>query len=280
MDGGEESALPVGDAGSGTLPAGLEDHEGRQVLGLGPQAVADPGTHAGLPGPRRAGVAEDLRRPVVEVVGGDGGDERQVVDDGRGVRKALGEGLPRLPVSFELPFRTQKPRLLLGEEVHEGEALVLQEGIGNRFAVEFLKFRLVVEEIQLAGPSHHVEIDDVSDFGRKMGVPGRQGVRQVRLPGQKPAVAEQGGQRNLSQSQGAAAEEMSPGLRKKPGSVALHGVHSRVMNSSRFRSTLERRVQAASSFGSSSSESSESKDRASRGCCARSFLWRSRNRFN
>ena len=280
MDGGEKAALPVGDAGSGTLPAGLEDHEGGQVLGLGSQAVADPGTHAGAPRPRRPGVAEDLGRPVVEVVGGDGGDERQVVDDGRGVGKALGDGLARLAVRFELPFRTQKPGLLFGEEVHESEALVLQEGIGKWLAVQFPELRLVVEEIQLAGSSHHVEIDDVSDFGGEMGIPGRQGIRQIRFPGEEPPVTEKGGQGDLSQTEGATAEKVPPCLRKMPGFVALHGVHSRVMNSSRFRSTLERRVQAASSCGSSSSDSRESNDRASRGRRARSCLWWFRKRFN
>ena len=51
----------------------------------------------------------------------------------------------------------------------------------------------MVEEIQLAGSSHHVEIDDVSDIGGEMGIPGRQGVRQVRFPGQEPPVTEKGG---------------------------------------------------------------------------------------
>ena len=109
-----------------------------------------------------------------------------------------GDGLARLAVTFELPFRAQKPGLLFSEEIHESEALVLQEGIGKRLAVQFPELRLVVEEIQLAGPSHHVEIDDVSDFGREMGIPGRQGVRPVRFSGQKAAVTEKGGQGDLS----------------------------------------------------------------------------------
>ena len=94
---GQEPAGPVQRAPARPSPARLQHHESRQVLGFASDAVADPGTHAGMTEDRSAGVHHHLGRRVVEVVGVDRLDEGKVVDDTGGVREAVGHPAPDWP---------------------------------------------------------------------------------------------------------------------------------------------------------------------------------------
>ena len=48
-----------------------EDDEGWQIVRLAAETIAQPGTHARMPGDRVPGVDENLRRCVIELVGVD-----------------------------------------------------------------------------------------------------------------------------------------------------------------------------------------------------------------
>ena len=53
---------------------------------------------------------------------------------------------------------------LFGEGVHEGEALAFEEFFRSGFGIVLNEFGLVVEELELAGPTGLEEVDDVVDL--------------------------------------------------------------------------------------------------------------------
>ena len=89
--------------------------------------------------------------------------------DRRYVRQQVRDPGAALAVLLEFPLGAQQLRRLLGERVHEGEALARHQRIGNRLAVVFLELRLVVEQFELAGPAGHEQVDDVLRLRRKVG---------------------------------------------------------------------------------------------------------------
>ena len=90
VNGREEAAGPVGGAAA-DAGAGGHDHECGKVLGFAAEAVDGPGTEAGTARLSEAGVEEDLGGRVIELVGFDGANDADVVDDFGKVREGLGE---------------------------------------------------------------------------------------------------------------------------------------------------------------------------------------------
>ena len=60
---------------------GAHDDESRQILGLGSETVDHPGAQTWAAGLGESGVKENLRRSVVELVGANGTDQADVIDD-------------------------------------------------------------------------------------------------------------------------------------------------------------------------------------------------------
>src|SRR5262249_61470521 len=68
--------------------------------------------------------------------------------------------------------------------VHGGQALPAAAGVGQVLVVPVEHLRLVVEEVELAGPADHVQVDDVLGLGREVGLRQGRGV-----PGVRPGCA-------------------------------------------------------------------------------------------
>src|SRR5262249_19767537 len=122
----------------------------------------------------------------------------------------------------------------------EREALVLDERFRRRLATQLVELRLVIEQLQLARAAGHEQEDHALGLRREVRLLRRQ---RVRVSGEYFAVAQQRSQAQRAQSQGTLTEEMPPRLQER--GIDGHGSHSRVMNSSRFRSTRARADQAA-----------------------------------
>ncbi len=66
---------------------------------------------------------------------------------------------PDWPCLRKLADGPQQLGMLFREDVHERESAALDERVGDRLAAIFLKLRLVVEELELAGTAGHEQID-------------------------------------------------------------------------------------------------------------------------
>ena len=132
--------------------------------------------------------------------------------------------MPALAVLLELAARAQQLRLLLGERVHEREALALQKRIGRGLAVVFLQLRLVVEQLELARAARHEQIDDVVDCAAgseacSRPVPSRakQSSAQGHLAHTHTAVAEELASRSHLQQSIFGVIAFIPSSRNRPG---------------------------------------------------------------
>ena len=66
--------------------------------------------------------------------------------------------------------------MLFREDIHEREPPALDERVRNRLAAELLKLGLVVEQLELARPAGHEQVDHALGPGRKMAGPRRERV--------------------------------------------------------------------------------------------------------
>ena len=157
---------------AGEPAPGEQDHEPRQVLVLRAEAVGHPGAHRGVAEILAAGVQEELRRGVVELVGLHRAEEADLVEDPLEPGQAVGDPHPRLRLLVE---REDRPEELRGAP-DEGEPLPFEELARAVLAVELGQLGLVVEQLELAGGPLHVEEDHVLRPGR---VVRRQGAERI-----------------------------------------------------------------------------------------------------
>ena len=164
---------------------GADDHEGRQVLVLRPQAVDEPRAEARPREGLLARVHLESRPGVVDVVGDHRADHAEVVDVARQAGQQLAHLGPALAVFGELPRR--------GQQVAGLGALELRLLEGERLAVHRGQLRLGIEQVDVRRPAGHVE-EDAPLRGRAMvrgadgvGVGRAVGSRQPRLATGPPA---------------------------------------------------------------------------------------------
>ena len=157
---------------------------------------------------------------------------------------------PHWPCCVNCAARAEELRPWL--RVHEGEALALDERLaGSAGRCSSIELRLVVEQLELARPAGHEQVDDVLGARREVAGLGRQRIGQGggSRAACEPALVEQRGQRDAAEADRAAAEEVAARLLAEvrsgiEGRTWRHGGHSRVMVSSRFSSTRATVVQA------------------------------------
>ena len=212
VGGWQEATAPDVGTAHQVLLAGAQHDKGGQVLGLAAEPVGDPRAHRGPPVARGTGAEEELRRSVVEVLGLQGVDQGQVVHDACHVREDLGHPDSRLAVSTKVALRAEQLGPLLGELLHECEALAVQEGVRGRLAVEFPELGTPEPSLELAGSARHEQVYDTLGLGREMRPFGcqealRNGVGRCMQPGR----AEQVSERQTAQAHEALAEEVTPG---------------------------------------------------------------------
>ena len=146
------------------IPSALQDHERRQVVSFAAQPVAEPRSHAGTTRDAAAGVDEQLGRRVIEQVGVDRFDDRDLIDDACQMRHDFGKLRPALAMTGKLEPWPEHRRIGLNERV----TLAFDDRRWNRFAFQLRKLRFVIEHFQLARCAGHEQIDHPLCLGRKM----------------------------------------------------------------------------------------------------------------
>ncbi len=85
---------------------------------------------------------------VVELVAVERADHEKVVGAGREVREQVGKFHPAFAMTAPLPRRAHQGR---GLGFDEGEARLVEDGLRETLAVQFVQLRLRGEEIELRG---------------------------------------------------------------------------------------------------------------------------------
>ena len=144
--------------------------------------------------------------------------------------------------------------MLLGEDIHEREPATLNERIGDRLAAVPLQLGLKIKKLELARAAGHEEVDHALGPCREVARPGCQGTG-LASAGRVPA-------RGVSRSDARAIAPGRPRNRRRNAAGSVHeprgpasspsrhrshrsSHHSRVTNSSRFRSTRATFIQPA-----------------------------------
>ena len=169
-------------------------------------------------------------------------DERQIIDHLAHVRQEGRYPGPRLAVPCKLAHRPQELGMFFGKDIHERESAALDERIGDGLAAVFLELRLVIEKLELAGPSGHEEINHALGTRRVDGRDGpRAGLPRLLEHGSARATVigesipfghrvqgslafHERGQSHRTQPDAAIGEEMAPRAAAKRAFVGSFGV--------------------------------------------------------
>ena len=197
VGGGEEAGGPEGGA-AGEPAAGGHDDVGGEVVAFGAEAVEGPGTEGGAAGLGEAGIEEELGGGVVELIGGAGADDAELVGNGSKRGEGGAEGGAGFAVLLELELRSHDG----GIGLDEGVTLISDDGFREGFAFVFGEFGLRVEEFELGRGAGHEEVDDGLGFGFVLG-----GGRGEGACGE--VVGEEGGGGNFAEANAAFAEEVA-----------------------------------------------------------------------
>jgi len=143
---------------------GDQHEEAGQVLVFAAQPVAEPRAGAGAAG--LLGTGHDVGRcgVVIDRLGVERFDDRDVVHDASHVWKQFAHPRAALAVLIEFEdWRGAGERSLAGG--HAGDSLAISNVRRELGAVELLEGRLVVEQIDVRGTAAHEEIDDALGGG-------------------------------------------------------------------------------------------------------------------
>ena len=162
VQGRHPAARPVADA-IDRQPAriGQDDIRG-QVLVLGAERVGDPRTDRRPTGDDHAGVHHPARLLVIAMLREHRANDGDLVRVLRDVRQRLGE------LGAALAVLAKAKRAL--EQV-AGDAFIVGDLSGRRLAVVAIEHRLGVEQIDLARPAVHEELDDGAGLRREVRLP-------------------------------------------------------------------------------------------------------------
>ena len=160
-------------------------------------------------------LTNSLAGRVIENVGGHRVHHGDVIGNAGDVRQALRHPRAGGAVTGELAARAQHLRRRLGERVHEGEALALDEFGGNRLAVQLGQLRLVVEQLQLTRRTGHEQEDDVLGLGGEVRLLRGQRVGEGPVIRRRAAFVQERRQRGGAEADAALAEEMAAGLQEE-----------------------------------------------------------------
>ena len=204
IDARQKAAVPGGVSGP-VAPLVADGNEGGQVLIFRPQAVSQPGSHAGPVGLNRPGGHHQQPGHVLRKVGMHGVDDAEIVDALRHVGKELADPAAGLAMALELEGRFhQALGLALGLDVHGRGAL----------AVVLLQQRLVVEGVHVGDAAVHQQMNHAFGPGRKVRRLGDQGVAepcfrgQQRAGGQPPGLVHHGCQPQGTNSSADPAQQL------------------------------------------------------------------------
>ena len=202
---------------------GDQHHEGGQIFVEAPQAITHPRPDARTSRHLIARLHGANGRLVVDGLGVHGTDEAQVIGHLARPGQHLGvhpEAIGAHLAEAELRWRDGESGLTGG---HGGQSLAVAHRLRQVLVVPLLHLGLVVPEVRLGRPTHHVQVDDVLGLGRKLRRP-EIGTRTHVGQTTSGRPTEQRGQRRVTHEVLAAAEEVSAVLER---SEFLEEVHRR-----------------------------------------------------
>ena len=164
IDGRQVARAPDGFAGVRVFAAGGQHDEAGQILVFRTQPVSGPSADRGGAKVLVAGVDQQLRRAMVELVGVHRLDKANVVHHRTEMRQPVRQPRPGLAVLLERKLRTQHLR----DPLDEGELFAFEEFLRALFAVVFHQLRFVIEQLMLRWRARHVEIDHAFGGSREM----------------------------------------------------------------------------------------------------------------
>ena len=162
---------------------------------------------------------------MVDRVGVDGLDHRDVVHDSGDVRQEFADPHAALAVLRELEHRRRdrQPRLAAG---HRGDALALADGLGQILVEVRVELGLVIQRVNLRRPAVQVQVNQPLRLRREVRQAGDCGMdaRAAGLGRRTGGVAHHRGHRERTGAQAGGAEELASGLVEE---VVVEGVHGK-----------------------------------------------------
>ncbi len=158
MSGGQEGAAVVLHAA--VTPRRRDRDEGRQVLALAAQSIADPGPDTGPHEVRLTGVQSQQRLAMCRALGVQRADHAQLVGVPGQLRKQLADPDAAFAVLGELKRRTEQRAEVL--------ALAADVFTQQRLAIVGVEPRLRIEEVDMTGPAPHEQKDDPLGTGNEV----------------------------------------------------------------------------------------------------------------
>ena len=205
--------------------AAAEDHEARQVLVLGAEAVGHPRPHAGEAVERHARVEVEVGLGVLHERGGHRADDGQLVGHAADVGEERAHGDAALAVTGELPGARPDVAVLvehrpLGPERHRPPRLGREPGLG-------------VERVDVRQPPRHVAEDDVLHLGREVRrLRGQRAVARLLRETRVGPVGHQGRQREQAEAARRLAQHL-PARHERAGGGVTTWIKTHVGTSGR-----------------------------------------------
>ena len=112
----------------------MEDDKAGQILRFAPDAVSDPGAHAGPAKLARTGVHEQLGWGMIEKIRRARFHQGDLVDNRGGIGKEFRDPRSALAVLREQPSCAEQFCSMTA--AHEGKALAFNKGLGDGLAVQ------------------------------------------------------------------------------------------------------------------------------------------------
>lgn len=250
VGGGKVAGIEVIETAGRNEPS-VEDDESREVLVVGAEAVADPGSHTGTSLQTGTGVEKVVRRGVLGKLGSHRFDEGEVVGNLGDMREKVAHPGTGFAVLLEGPGGLHD----LADVVELGR-LEFADGLARVLSVVFFQEGFVVEGVDVGRSAIHVEEDDVLGLGSVVGLLWGEriawGVVGSLTVG---AIAHEGGKGDGPESAGGLVEHLAAGDRRGAEVMTMHGDKRlgvdqfRKMNSLVFQSEWAKSCQATLGFG-------------------------------
>src|SRR6185295_10362101 len=140
INSGEKAAAPNTFAGIGSGAPGGEHDKSRQVTVFSSQSIRHPGAHARPAEAWTAGVHEQLRRRMVELIGVNSLQKSEFISCACYMRQMIRDPCAALSPLLEHRLRSQHFR----NTADKGKALPIQKRLRASFAIKLLQFGFVV----------------------------------------------------------------------------------------------------------------------------------------
>lgn len=152
LTGGDGLSLPP-------LAHGSHHHKTREIPGLSPETIQQPGSHTGPATHSGSRIHERMSRIMIDLLRVKGTNDAHFIGHGTQTGKQLTEMLTGLSVLFESMLRgetLERPALELGNGLSLGQAF------RHAFTISLHQLFLVIKSLEMRRATGHAEVDDTS----------------------------------------------------------------------------------------------------------------------